>query len=116
MTNLAKRQVGKTAAQVTQFGLGCAPLGDLFEAISEEQAQQTLQAAWDAGVRYFDTAPFYGYGKSEHRVGHFLRQQPRHGDFFGGPVHQGLADGAQSLGKHLLIMMMRHVAGIEMNL
>jgi D-threo-aldose 1-dehydrogenase len=36
-----------------------------------------LQAAWDVGVRYFDTAPFYGYGKSEHRLGHFLRQQPR---------------------------------------
>ena len=77
MGNIPTRQVGKTTAYVTQFGLGCAPLGELFEAISEEQAQQTLQAAWDAGVRYFDTAPFYGYGKSEHRVGHFLRQQPR---------------------------------------
>ncbi len=72
-----KRQIGKTTAQVTQLGLGGAPFGDLFEAISEEQAQQALQAAWDAGVRYFDTAPFYGYGKSEHRVGQFLRQQPR---------------------------------------
>ncbi len=77
MTTLAQRQIGNTAAHVTQFGLGCAPLDDLFEAISEEQAQQTLQAAWDAGVRYFDTAPLYGYGKSEHRVGHFLRRQPR---------------------------------------
>ena len=77
MTTLAQRQIGNTGAHVTQFGLGCAPLGDNFEAISEEQAQQTLQAAWDAGVRYFDTAPLYGYGKSEHRVGHFLRRQPR---------------------------------------
>ena len=77
MTTLAQRQIGNTGAHVTQFGLGCAHLGDLIGAISEEQAQQTLQAAWDAGVRYFDTAPFYGYGKSEHRVGHFLRQQPR---------------------------------------
>ena len=77
MTTLAQRQIGNTAAYVTQFGLGCGPLGDNFEAISEEQAQQTLQTAWDAGVRYFDTAPFYGYGKSEHRLGHFLRQQPR---------------------------------------
>ena len=77
MSNIIERRVGKTTANVTQFGLGSAPLGDLFEAISEEQAQQTLQAAWDAGVRYFDTAPFYGYGKSEHRVGYFLRQQPR---------------------------------------
>lgn len=77
MNELPKRTIGKTGAQVTEFGFGCAPLGDLFEAISEEQAQQTLQAAWDAGVRFYDTAPYYGYGKSEHRLGHFLRQQPR---------------------------------------
>jgi D-threo-aldose 1-dehydrogenase len=77
MSAIKTRQVGRTAARVTELGLGGAPLGDLFEAISEEQAQHTLQAAWDAGVRYFDTAPFYGYTKSEHRVGQFLRQQPR---------------------------------------
>ena len=78
MTTIPTRPVGKTGARVTHFGLGGAPFGDHFEPISEEQAQATLQAAWDAGVRYFDTAPFYGHGKSEHRVGHFLRQQPRH--------------------------------------
>ena len=77
MTAIPTRQVGRTNARVTQFGLGGAPFGNLFVPISEAQAQATLQAAWDAGVRYYDTAPFYGYGKSEHRVGHFLRQQPR---------------------------------------
>lgn len=77
MTTIPLRQVGKTSAHVTQFGLGTAPLGDLFEPINEETAQRTLHAAWDAGVRYYDTSPFYGFGKSEHRVGHFLRQQPR---------------------------------------
>ncbi len=77
MSELQRRKIGRTAAQVTRLGFGSAPLGDLFEAISEAKAQQTLQAAWDAGVRYFDTAPYYGYGKSEHRVGHFLCQQPR---------------------------------------
>ncbi|MCB0184660.1 MAG: aldo/keto reductase, partial [Caldilineaceae bacterium] len=77
MTTIPTRQVGQTGAHVTEFGLGGAPFGDLFEPITEEAAQQTLQAAWDAGVRYFDTAPFYGHGKSEHRVGQFLRQQPR---------------------------------------
>ncbi|MEM7127102.1 MAG: aldo/keto reductase [Chloroflexota bacterium] len=77
MSKLEKRKLGRTDAYVTRIGLGCAPLGDLFVPLSEEQAQQTLQAAWDGGVRYFDTAPFYGYGKSEHRVGTFLRQQPR---------------------------------------
>ena len=77
MGNTHRGTIGRTGASVTQMGLGCAPLGDLFEALSESQAQATLQAAWDAGVRYFDTAPFYGYGKSEHRLGAFLRQQPR---------------------------------------
>ncbi len=77
MSNIPTRMIGRTGASVTQVGLGCAPLGDLFDELSETQAQATLQAAWDAGVRYFDTAPFYGYGKSEHRLGTFLRQQPR---------------------------------------
>ena len=77
MTKLEQRKLGRTEALVTPIGIGCAPLGDLFVALSEERAQQTLQAAWDSGVRYFDTAPFYGIGKSEHRVGTFLRQQPR---------------------------------------
>jgi len=77
MSELAKRKLGRTDATVTRVGLGCAPLGDLFVPVSEEVAHQTLQAAWDGGVRYFDTAPFYGYGKSEHRVGTFLRNQPR---------------------------------------
>ncbi len=77
MNAIKTRTVGRTGVQVTEMGLGGAPLGDLFEAVSETQAQDTLQAAWDAGIRYFDTAPFYGYGKSEHRFGHFLRQQAR---------------------------------------
>lgn len=77
MTTIPTRQVGQTGAYVTEFGLGTAPLGNLFDVLSEEQAQRTLQAAWNAGVRYFDTAPFYGYGKSEHRVGYFLQQQER---------------------------------------
>ena len=77
MAEIAKRNLGRTGAALTEIGFGGAPLGDLFEAVGEEQAQETLQAAWDAGIRYFDTAPFYGYGKSEHRIGHFLRQQPR---------------------------------------
>ncbi len=77
MSSIPQREIGNTGTRVTEFGLGAAPLGDLFEAISEEAAQEVLQTAWDVGVRFFDTSPFYGYGKSEHRVGHFLRQQPR---------------------------------------
>lgn len=77
MGEIRQREVGKTGVQVTELGLGTAPLGDLFVALREETAQETLQAAWDVGVRFYDTSPFYGYGKSEHRLGHFLRQQPR---------------------------------------
>ncbi|MEQ7006755.1 aldo/keto reductase [Actinopolymorpha sp. B17G11] len=62
---------------VTRLGLGGAPLGDMRERVDEAQAWATLQAAWDAGVRYFDTAPWYGRGLSEHRFGRFLSRCPR---------------------------------------
>ena len=80
MSNIEKYKLGCTEVAVTELGFGGAPLGELFERVSEAQGQATLQAAWDVGVRYFDTAPFYGYGKSEHRIGRFLREQPR-GEF-----------------------------------
>ncbi|OBV39261.1 aldo/keto reductase [Janthinobacterium psychrotolerans] len=59
------------------IGMGCAPLGGLYQPVSEAQARATLDGAWDAGVRFFDTAPFYGYTQSEHRLGAALRQRPR---------------------------------------
>lgn len=77
MSSIPQRGIGNTGTSVTEFGLGTAPLGDLFKMLDEDSAQGVLQAAWDVGVRYFDTSPFYGNGKSEHRVGHFLRQKPR---------------------------------------
>ena len=58
-----------------RFGMGGTQIGNIFEPISEAQAQSVLQAAWEAGVRYFDTSPFYGYGLSEYRLGQFLRSQ-----------------------------------------
>lgn len=57
---------------LTEMGFGTAPLGNLYRELSEAQAQQTLQAAWDGGIRYFDTAPQYGLGLSEARLGEFL--------------------------------------------
>lgn len=72
-----ERRLGRTELRVTRLGCGAATLGDMRAPTPEAQAQETLAAAWEGGVRYFDTAPFYGYGKSEHRLGHFLRQQPR---------------------------------------
>ena len=61
----------------TELGFGTAPLGNLYRAISDEEAHDVLQAAWDSGCRYFDTAPLYGLGLSERRVGNFLRGKPR---------------------------------------
>jgi D-threo-aldose 1-dehydrogenase len=61
----------------TTLGFGSAPLGNLYHAVSEEDAQATLNAAWKAGIRYFDTAPLYGAGLSETRINHFLRGKPR---------------------------------------
>ncbi|HAA76991.1 TPA: pyridoxal 4-dehydrogenase [Candidatus Latescibacteria bacterium] len=74
---LPTSEIGNTAVQVTQLGFGAAPLGELFNRVAGRQATDTLEAAWAAGIRYYDTAPFYGHGKSEHRVGHFLQDQPR---------------------------------------
>lgn len=59
------------------LGLGCANLGNLYAAMTDEQAWAVLTAAWDGGVRYFDTAPHYGLGLSERRLGAFLRTKPR---------------------------------------
>lgn len=59
------------------FGFGTASLGNLYQAISDEQSMQTLETAWSNGVRYFDTAPHYGLGLAERRLGDFLRTQPR---------------------------------------
>lgn len=60
-----------------RLGMGCAPLGDIFHEFPEQQAQDTFTAAWDAGIRYYDTAPWYGHGLSEHRLGTALYGRPR---------------------------------------
>ncbi|MFC0525160.1 aldo/keto reductase [Pontibacillus salicampi] len=60
-----------------RVGLGTAPLGNMFREVPEEEAQQTIQTAWDEGVRYFDTAPFYGAGLAEMRLGDMLSKYNR---------------------------------------
>lgn len=59
------------------LGFGGAPLGDMFERCDPGTAQQTLEAAWDHGIRHFDTSPHYGAGLSEQRMGAFLANKPR---------------------------------------
>ena len=67
----------KTGLQPTRLSLGTAPLGGLYASVSEEQARAALEAAWNQGLRYFDTAPQYGNGTAERRSGGFLRGKPR---------------------------------------
>lgn len=68
---------GTGGLDFTELGFGTAPLGNLYRAISEDDAREALDRAWNAGVRYFDTAPLYGFGLSETRLNQFLRDKPR---------------------------------------
>jgi D-threo-aldose 1-dehydrogenase len=74
---LAKRQLGRTELRLTELGFGAGPLGGFYGVISRSTAAATVEAAWRAGLRTFDTAPLYGYGRSELRLGHVLREMPR---------------------------------------
>jgi D-threo-aldose 1-dehydrogenase len=67
----------KERLEATPLGLGGAPLGNLYRALSNDAAARVVRRAWDLGVRYFDTAPHYGQGLSERRIGTVLRSVPR---------------------------------------
>jgi D-threo-aldose 1-dehydrogenase len=72
-----KRTFGRAGLEVTAMGLGTAPLGNQFRFVPDADARAVTDGAWDAGLRYFDTAPFYGNGLSELRLGDALRWRPR---------------------------------------
>jgi D-threo-aldose 1-dehydrogenase len=74
---LKTRRLGRTTVSVTELGLGTAPLGDLFVKVEDDEAAAVIGAAWDGGVRYFDTSPWYGRGQAEHRLGRALYRRPR---------------------------------------
>jgi D-threo-aldose 1-dehydrogenase len=74
---LPRRRVGKTRLEVTTLGLGGAPMGGFRATIPEAEAVAFTDAAYELGVRYFDTSPYYGYGRSELRMGAALREKPR---------------------------------------
>ncbi|HEX9246785.1 MAG TPA: aldo/keto reductase [bacterium] len=79
--NPAERvRVGRTRLSVTRLGLGTAPLGGLFSPVAEEEARATVEQAYAAGLRFFDTAPLYGHGLAEQRLGRVLASKPR-GEF-----------------------------------
>jgi D-threo-aldose 1-dehydrogenase len=72
-----RRSLGRTRLQVTALGLGTAPLGGLYEPIAEDEADAVVQTAWERGIRFFDTAPQYGHGNAERRLGRNLKDKPR---------------------------------------
>lgn len=72
-----KRKFGRVDLEVTAFGFGTAPIGNIFREIDEETSDAMIQRAWDRGVRYYDTAPMYGHGLSELRTGYSLRWKNR---------------------------------------
>lgn len=71
------RRIGQTALEVTEYSFGGASLGNLYQAVTRNDAAAVLDTAWNAGMRYFDTAPHYGFGLSERRFGDYLRDKPR---------------------------------------
>lgn len=72
-----KNKFGRVELEVSAFGFGTAPIGNIFSPVSEQESDGMIQAAWDGGVRYFDTAPMYGHGLAELRSGHSLRWKKR---------------------------------------
>ncbi|WP_149826610.1 aldo/keto reductase [Streptomyces tailanensis] len=71
------RALGRTDVRVTELAYGAAAIGNLYRPVTDEEAAAAIEAAWDAGIRTFDTAPHYGLGLSERRLGAALRGRPR---------------------------------------
>lgn len=74
---LATRVHSGTGLRFTELGLGTAPLGGLYRPVPEAEAREVMDAAWEGGVRHYDTAPLYGLGQSETRLNPFLKGKPR---------------------------------------
>src|ERR1051326_4793440 len=72
-----RHRLGRTKVEVTRLGFGGAPMGGTGGPVDDGVASSTLAAAWEAGIRYFDTAPWYGRGLSELRLGRLLQDRPR---------------------------------------
>ncbi|MBO0811774.1 MAG: aldo/keto reductase [Microlunatus sp.] len=96
---MRRRRLGTTAVEVTELGYGGAPIGNLYSGVSDEQAIASVQAAWDGGIRYFDTAPHYGAGLSERRLGKALAQYPREEYVISTKVGRLLVPNAHPTGK-----------------
>ena len=76
-SGMITRRLGRTSVRVSALGFGAAPIGNLYQPLDDDVARAAVDAAWDGGARYFDTAPHYGLGLSERRLGAALADRPR---------------------------------------
>lgn len=103
MTVLRRRRLGSHGPEVTELGFGAASLGNLYQPVSDAEARAVIDAAYAGGVRYFDTAPHYGFGLSERRLGDGLRAHSRTEFVVSTKVGRllvPLPDGAESTERH----------------
>src|SRR5438046_10219451 len=74
---ISRRPLPDRSLALSELSLGCAQLGNMYREVTDGDARSTVDAAWELGVRYFDTAPHYGLGLSERRLGAALASHPR---------------------------------------
>ena len=89
---------GARALQLGTLGFGGAGIGNLYRAMPDSQAAAIVEAAWDAGIRYFDTAPHYGLGLSERRLGSVLKGKPRQEFVVSTKVRDSMTNGPAKTG------------------
>ncbi|MEP3298167.1 aldo/keto reductase [Tateyamaria sp.] len=89
------RQIGQTTTYVSSVAFGCASIGNLYQKVTDAEAHAVLGAAWTGGIRYFDTAPHYGRGRSEQRLGEFLSDIARDDYVLSTKVGRVLSPGTQ---------------------
>lgn len=109
--SLPKRKLGRTGLEVTALGFGSAPLGDIYEALDDQTAIDTVATAAQLGITLFDTAPQYGQGIAEHRIGTALRRRPKGSFVLSTKVGRLLTPAPQGRTKSS-----RFVGGLEFNL
>ncbi len=96
MNPSSKARFGRVNLEVTSFAYGTAPIGNIFTPIEESESEAMFQTAWNAGVRYFDTAPYYGHGLAELRCGQSLRWMNRDDFVLSSKVGRRLVPAARS--------------------
>ena len=110
MNPLDRKTLGSTGLEVTRLGLGCASLGGLYGDISEEQATQVVQRALTLGLNLVDTAPLYGAGKSERRLGGQGRSDQKASSSCSAACAGAHKEQAEKLHKDLIKDRRRHVS------